>query len=122
MPTPPQSGGGSGAPNVGWLSTPSGESAAPTGGSGLKKWGYIALALFIVLLGAGALYYTSRPNPPTYDVGSCVQESGGKADPVSCSDPDAYQILSKQHDRSQCSDPNQPYATLNGSVLCLKKR
>jgi hypothetical protein len=120
--TPPQPGEGASSPNAGWLAASGNAPTAPASGGRLKKWGSIALALFVVLLGAGALYYTSRPNPPTYDVGSCVQESGGKADPVACSDPDAYQIISKQHDHSQCPDPNQPYATRNGTVLCLKKR
>lgn len=90
--------------------------------SGLKKWGYIAIALLVVLLGAGALYYTSRPNPPTYDVGNCVKESNGKAAEVPCSESDAYQIVSKVSDPSHCPDAKQPYATIDGSILCLKKK
>jgi hypothetical protein len=98
-----------------------GEEPAPSG-SKLKKWGWIGLTLLIVLLAAGALYYTSRPNPPTYDVGTCVRESGGKAAATPCSDSSAYQIVSKVNNRSQCPDPKAPYATISGRVLCLKKK
>jgi len=86
----------------------------------MKKWGYIGIALLVVLLAIGALYYTSRPN--SYDVGSCVTEAGGKATQVSCSTNGAYQIVSRVSDHSQCPDPNEPYAKLNGAVLCLKKQ
>lgn len=95
-----------------------------SGGSKLKMWGYIAIAVLVVALGAGALYYTSRPNPPEYKVGSCVQESGGKAAEVSCSESGAFRIVSRVSDHAQCPDPAQPYATLSSggnSVLCLKK-
>lgn len=91
-------------------------------GNGLKLFGWIALAVVIVLLGAGALWWSSRPNSPSYTIGSCVQKSGDGAVEVSCGAPNAYRIVSKVTDHSACPDQDNPYITLTGdtpTVYCL---
>jgi hypothetical protein len=101
------------------------EAAAATEGghSRLRVIGYISIAVLVVVLGVLALSYTASPTPPAYKVGSCVQESGGKAEEIACSESGAYQIVSKVSDHTKCPDPAQPYATVSGdSVLCLKPK
>ncbi len=96
---------------------------AVEGISRLRVIGYVSIALLVVLLGAGALYYTARPEPPTYKVGTCVREDGGKAVEAACSETGAYRIVSKVSDHAKCPNADQPYATLpGGSVLCLKPK
>jgi len=99
------------------------EPASTGGRNKLRVIGYISIAVLVIVLGVLALSYTASPNPPSYKVGSCVQESGGKAEEVACSDSGAYQIVSKVSDHTQCPDPAQPYATIpGGSILCLKPK
>jgi hypothetical protein len=90
---------------------------------GLKITAYIAIALLAVGLGAAALYYTSRTDPPK--VGTCVEHSTNGAVPVSCSVDDAYKVGPKVSSVSDCPDYlNQPSLTYTQSgkdvVLCLQ--
>jgi hypothetical protein len=105
--------------------TPFGPPPRPSSGGsgrGLKIFGWVLLAVVILGIAATALWYTSRPNPPSYAIGSCVQKSGDGAVAVSCSAPNAYKIVLKVTDHTACPDQNNPYITLTGStptVYCL---
>jgi hypothetical protein len=99
---------------------------AASGGGRWKKFGYIGVAIAVIGAGAYALYYTSRPNPPSFAVGSCLTEGGdGKPATASCSTAGAYQVVSRVADHAQCPDPNEQYIQLTGGdaatrVVCLK--
>jgi hypothetical protein len=88
----------------------------------LRVLGYALIAVLVVGLGAGALYYTSRTDPPK--INSCVKQSGNNEVAVSCSSNGAFQVVSKVTDRADCPDPNQPslqYGSGSSATwLCLK--
>ncbi len=109
---------------------PAGQAQHPDGLSGRsglpwKAIGYAAIALLVIALGAGALYYTSRPNAPTFKVNECVHESSGGAVAVACSSPGAFRIVSRVSDAAKCPDANQPHVKIDKadpatSIACLK--
>jgi hypothetical protein len=85
--------------------------------------GYIVIVLAIVGLGAGALWYTSRTDPPA--VGTCVAQSGDVAIGAPCSQGGAFRVTKSVSDVSQCTDYlNQPSLSYTSSgkqiVLCLE--
>jgi hypothetical protein len=64
-------------------------------------------------------------NDPGFDVGSCVKQSGTRAEAADCGDVGAFEVVSKVANESECPDPNQPAAILPDNegrdrVLCLK--
>ncbi|HKE67066.1 MAG TPA: hypothetical protein VKB59_20790 [Micromonosporaceae bacterium] len=81
----------------------------------------VAVVLLVIGLGAGALYYTSRPNAPTYEIGACVTHSGDKVVAAACSAPESYKIVSKVSDPSACPDTKNPYVSVNNdkTIYCL---
>jgi hypothetical protein len=123
---PPAAASTSAAPAAGTAHEPAaGAQAAPHPRRPWRIVGYIAIALLVVALGAGALYYTSRPNAPTFKVNECVQRSGDGAIAASCSAPGAYRVVSRVANRAQCPDKSQPYVLLQNvdpatAVVCLR--
>jgi len=83
--------------------------------------GIVAIVLLVIGLGAGALYYTSRPNSPSYQIGACVQHSGDKVVAASCSTPGSYKIVSKVTDPAACPNAKDPYVSLDNdkTIYCL---
>jgi len=81
--------------------------------------GIIAIIVVVVALLAGALYYTSRPNAPTYKIGACVQHDGDKVVGASCSMAGAFKIVSKVTDPSACPDTKNPYVSVDKTIYCL---
>lgn len=84
--------------------------------------GIVAIVVIVIGLAAGALYYTSRPNAPSYQIGSCVQHSGEKVNGSACTAPDSFKIVSKVSDPSACPNANDPYLYLGSdksTIYCL---
>ena len=84
--------------------------------------GIVAIVVIVIGLAAGALYYTSRPNAPSYQIGSCVQHSGEKVNGSACTAPNSFKIVSKVSDPSACPNANDPYLYLGNdksTVYCL---
>ncbi len=91
-----------------------------------RRWtrtaGIVAIVVIVIGLAAGALYYTSRPNAPSYQIGSCVQHSGEKVNGSACTAPNSFKIVSKVSDPSACPKANDPYLYLGNdksTVYCL---
>lgn len=91
-----------------------------------RRWtrtaGIVAIVVIVIGLAAGALYYTSRPNAPSYQIGSCVQHSGEKVNGSACTAPNSFKIVSKVSDPSACPNANDPYLYLGNdrsTVYCL---
>ena len=91
-----------------------------------RRWtrtvGIVAIVVIVIGLAAGALYYTSRPNAPSYQIGSCVQHSGEKVNGAACTAPNSFKIVSKVSDPSACPNANDPYLYLGNdrsTVYCL---
>ncbi len=85
--------------------------------------GYIVIVLAIVGLGAGALWYTSKTDPPA--VGTCVAQSGNVAIGAPCSQAGTYRVMKSVSDVSQCNDYlNQPSLSYTSGgkqvILCLE--
>ncbi len=84
--------------------------------------GIVAIVVIVIGLAAGALYYTSRPNAPSYQIGSCVQHSGDKVNGAACTAPNSFKIVSKVSDPGACPKANDPYLYLDNdksTVYCL---
>ena len=84
--------------------------------------GIVAIVVIVIGLAAGALYYTSRPNAPSYKIGSCVQHSGENVNGSACTAPNSFKIVSKVSDPSACPNSNDPYLYLGNdksTVYCL---
>jgi hypothetical protein len=84
--------------------------------------GIVAIVVIVIGLAAGALYYTSRPNAPSYQIGSCVQHSGDKVNGAACTAPNSFRIVSKVSDPGACPNANDPYLYLDNNkstVYCL---
>jgi hypothetical protein len=67
---------------------------------------------------------TRSSGDASFEVGSCVKQSGTKAVAADCSEAGAFKVVSKVANKADCPDPTQPAATLPGnqgkeSVLCL---
>jgi hypothetical protein len=91
-----------------------------------RRWtrtaGIIAIVVIVIGLAAGALYYTSRPNAPSYQIGSCVQHSGEKVNGSACTAPNSFKIVSKVSDPSACPNANDPHLYLDNdksTIYCL---
>lgn len=84
--------------------------------------GIVALVVIVIGLAAGALYYTSRPNAPSYQIGACVQHTGEKVNGSACTAPNSFKIVSKVSDPNACPNANDPYLYLDSdksTVYCL---
>jgi hypothetical protein len=84
--------------------------------------GIVALVVIVIGLAAGALYYTSRPNAPSYQIGACVQHTGEKVNGSACTAPNSFKIVSKVSDPNACPNANDPYLYLDNdksTVYCL---
>jgi hypothetical protein len=84
--------------------------------------GIVAIIVIVIGLAAGALYYTSRPNAPSYQIGSCVQHSGEKVNGAACTAPNSFKIVSKVSDPNACPNAKDPYLYLGNdksTVYCL---
>ena len=91
----------------------------PAPGRGRKRFTYIAVTLLVIIAGIGALYYTSRTDPPK--VGDCVTQSGASSRIVACGTKGSYQVISQVSDVSKCPDPKQPSLVGDkGVVFCLR--
>jgi hypothetical protein len=91
--------------------------------SKLRVVGYVLIVVAVIALGGGALYYTSRTDPPK--VGSCVTQSGTIAVSVSCSTSGAFKVSQKVAKVSDCADYlNEPSLSYKEGgkdvVLCLQ--
>ena len=95
--------------------------------SRLRVFGYIAIPIAIVLLAAGALYYTARPITPQPAVGACFIPNGAKPVKVSCSTKGAYVVVKAVTNASNCPDylnePSISYATGGTTTIyCLQQK
>lgn len=82
-------------------------------------------AVALVVLAAVGITLLLSSGSNSYPVGSCVKQSGDKAEKVDCAATGAYSIVAKVDKQSACPDPNQPFVVLHRSgtpnqVLCLK--
>jgi hypothetical protein len=88
----------------------------------------LAAAVLILAIPLGTLYLLGKmgEEPAAFNpaVGECVKQTGNSATAADCGDPDAYTVVSKVDDKSQCDDPSQPYVAVPGSngqqILCLR--
>jgi hypothetical protein len=80
----------------------------------------------VVILAAIGITLALSSSTGTYSVGSCVRQSGDKAEKVDCTSAGAYTIVAKVDKASACPDANQPYVVLHQKTgapdqyLCLK--
>lgn len=119
--SPGSVGGGGGSGGGGVAPGPDGR-PAPEPRRWTRTAGIVAIVVIVIGLAAGALYYTSRPNAPSYQIGSCVQHSGEKVNGSACTAPNSFKIVSKVSDPSACPNANDPYLYLGNdksTVYCL---
>jgi hypothetical protein len=81
-------------------------------------------ALLLVLPFLIVWAVTRSSGDSSFEVGSCVKQSGTAAVAANCGDVGAFKVVSKVADKSDCPDPNQPAAILPDNegkerVLCL---
>jgi hypothetical protein len=84
-----------------------------------------AAALLLIVPFAIVWALTRSSGESSFEVGSCVKESGSAAVSADCSEVGAYEVVSKVADAAECPDRNQPNAILPDNkgkdrVLCLK--
>ena len=68
---------------------------------------------------------TRGSGTPTFEVGSCVRQSGNEAVQADCGSEGAFTVVSKVKKTSECADTKQPYVVVPASgggeeVLCLR--
>jgi hypothetical protein len=83
--------------------------------------GVLVGVILLVAAAVGAAYlFVGRDDQ--FSVGSCVTRDGDRAEPASCSDPDAYRITKRVSDPAQCP-PGTPIVDLQGAdgllIRCL---
>jgi hypothetical protein len=89
--------------------------------------GVAVAVVLIVLIGAGiAVKALLNDNTtPKFAVGSCVKQSGSRAEQVDCSTAGAFRVVSRETRREDCADQSMPVVRINSSggkegVLCLE--
>jgi hypothetical protein len=85
----------------------------------------IIVAVFLLAVAGTAIVVKISNLGTSYAVNSCVKQDGEGAKGVSCSDKDAYRIVSKVDAPNGCSDASEPFITLvrkgqKDQVLCLR--
>jgi hypothetical protein len=85
----------------------------------------IVAAVFLLAVAGTAIVVKVSNLGTSYAVNSCVRQDGEGAKGVSCSDKDAFRIVSKVDAPTGCSDASQPFITLQkkgqkDQVLCLR--
>jgi hypothetical protein len=85
--------------------------------------GLIAAAVLVLIAAVGVVAMTALGSSSSFNVGSCVKQSGKQAKEVDCDSDGAYRVVSKESKREDCADQAQPYVLIErGSkkeVLCL---
>jgi hypothetical protein len=87
---------------------------------------FLVVAVFLLAVaGTAIVVKLSNAGGTSFAVNSCVKQDGDSAKGVSCSDKDAFRIVSKVDKPESCSDASQPYITLTNkgqkdTVLCLR--
>lgn len=86
-----------------------------------------AVAVLVVLAagGTGVMMYLTGKSGSSFAVNSCVKKSGESAVSTSCSDGNAYKIVTKTTTQANCPDQNQPFVIIEhddgeNDVLCLR--
>jgi hypothetical protein len=84
-----------------------------------------AVLVLLAVAGTGIVLALNNASANTFAVNSCVKKSGSSAVKASCSEGDAYRILSKVDNPTDCPDDKQPFVVLEhkgekDQVLCLR--
>jgi hypothetical protein len=87
----------------------------------------LALVAAVVVLAAVGTAVTLAMRGSTVDfaINDCVKQSGNSAVKASCSDSNAFKVVNKVGQQSDCPDPHQPFVVVTRSggkndVLCLR--
>ena len=106
--------------------TGSSEEADPKAGPpvSLIVGAVIAGAALLVLAALGMPFLLSKLRPPaqgpTYAVGDCVVQDGDNAVIADCTEPRAYEIVSRVAAATDCPDPTLPTVAAGEDVFCLE--
>ena len=91
---------------------------------GLIVGAVIAGAAVLVLAALGMPFLLSKLRPPaqgpTYAVGDCVVQDGDNAVIADCTEPQAYEIVSRVATATDCPDPTLPTVAAGEDVFCLE--
>jgi hypothetical protein len=91
----------------------------------LLVFGIVAVVALLAAIGTGVTLAFKGSNA-SFNVGDCVKQSGSKAVEASCSEGDAFKVVSKVDDHTKCPDSDQqPYVVIEKKgtkpqVLCLR--
>jgi hypothetical protein len=103
---------------------PDGTETAPKQRKGLIIGLVVAI---LVVLGAGGVSVVMFMNRSgdSFTVGSCVKQSDGSAITAECSDKNAFRIVRKVSDQTNCPDQAQPFVVIErdggkDDVFCLR--
>jgi hypothetical protein len=87
----------------------------------------VVAAILIVGAGVGTAITLSLDanSGSNFAINSCVKQDGTKAQPVQCSDPNAFVITNKVDKQDRCPDQNQPFVVVQrggakDEILCLR--
>ena len=85
----------------------------------------LGAAVLLLVIPLAVVYLFTRSSGDGFNpaVGECVRQSGDTAVAATCSEPDAFEVVSRVDNATQCPDKDQPIVEVSGgrsdNVLCL---
>lgn len=103
---------------------PKSEAPVPQVRNGRVLLAVLTAAVLILTIPLGILYLLGKiGGEPAFNpaIGECVKQSGSSVAVVNCGEPDAFKVVSRVADKSECAEPDNPYVSLSDTdeFLCL---
>jgi len=114
------------APPAAAAAPPAGEEQpTPQVRNGRVLLAVLCAAVLLLVVPLGIVWLATRSSDVSFEVGSCVRQSGSGAVAADCDDANAYVVVSKVDNQEKCTNPpNQPYVVIDDggkdNVLCLR--